>query len=634
MRALRILPGLIFGLFFAGGGLLVFSETGLPTWQDWYAMQQWQPAQAILISLSGGENQTQASYRYEVNSIIYRGDRVYVTRFSDNIGSYHQDLRNRLHNHHLAGQPIAIWVNPFDPRESVIDRGMRWGLIALISGFCSIFVFIGLLIVYASIRSSKQAANFERPSLLALRREWKQRLHDPEFSHSFIEYTRQRFEEFGQQAKEISEKTDWKTREGWGSAKIRSQGRSGVFVVWGFAILWNAISTPLLFILPGELENNNYPALIALLFPLVGAILLFKAVLAALEYQRFGRVLFEMDPFPGAVGGQVGGRVQISNLAYDTAADKSALLVVRLECVYSFMSGSGKDRSRRETIKWAEEGRPQLDQSNPGVKLSFTFDLPDHLPEANAEQSDAYHFWRLTLKAEIPGVDLNRNYNIPVIKSDAASHFIRHNISEKVAAQKARDSEAAKISIAQGNFDLPGLSRAMRFSQQGGEIKLAFPMFRNKVLTLFAAVFAGGFGFGSYSMLDIGSSGGGIGILTGLFSIPFMLVALVASIATIYLPFNNLRVSIRSGQVTVMRRLLFIPIFYKRLEAGSISYLSIKHSGSTGQGVDKIEHFKLLANDRWGKSVTIAEDLDGEDVAGHFRDYLAQRLIVGSQDFI
>ncbi len=634
MRALRAIPGLIFGLFFAGGGLLAFSETGLPTWQDWYAMQQWQPAQAILISVSGGGNQIQASYRYQVNGIIYQGDRVYVTRFSDNIGSYHQDLRQRLRFQHQAHQPVAIWVNPYNPLQSVIDRDMRWGLFALISGFCSIFVFIGLLVAYFSIRPDKQAAHFERPSFFALRREWKQRRHDPEFNHSFVEFTRQKFEQFGQQTEEASEKTDWKTREGWGSAKIRSQGRSGVLVIWGFAILWNAISTPLLFILPGELENNNYPALIALLFPLVGVVLLFKAVLAALEYRRFGRVLFEMDPFPGAVGGQVGGRVQISNLAYDTAAEKSALLVVRLECVYSFMSGSGKDRSRRESIKWAEEGRPQLDKSNPGVKLSFSFDLPDHLPEADAEQSDAYHFWRLTLKAEIPGVDLNRNYNIPVIKSEATSRFIRHNISEKVAAQKARDSEAAKISIAQGNFDLPGLSRAMRFSQQGDEIKLAFPMFRNKVLTLFAAVFAVGFGFGSYSMLGIVSSGGGIGILTGLFSIPFMLVALVASIATIYLPFNNLRVSIRSGRVTVMRRLLFIPIFYKRLEAGSISYLSIKRSGSTGQGVDKIEHFKLLANDRWGKSVTIAEDLDGEDVAGHFRDYLAQRLIVGSQDFI
>jgi len=613
--------------------MLVFSETGLPTWQDWYAMQKWQPAQAQLISLSASENQTQASYRYVINGITYQGDRAYVTRFDDNIGSYHQDMYNRLRNLQHAGQSVVIWVNPLSPQQSVIDREMRWGLFALISGFCSIFVFIGLLVAYASIRPGKTVEGFERPSLLALRREWKKMRHDPKFNHNFIEYTRHRFEESDQQANEVAEKVDWQTRKGWESVKIRSQGRSGVLVIWGFAILWNAISTPLLFILPGELEKNNYPALIALLFPLVGVVLLFKAVLVALEYRRFGRVLFEMDPYPGAVGGQVGGRVHISNLAYDTAADKSALLVVRLECVYSFMSGSGKDRSRRETIKWAEEGRPQLDKSNPGVKLSFTFDLPDHLPEADAEQSDAYHFWRLTLKAEIPGVDLNRNYNIPVIKSDATSRFIRHNVSEKAAAQKARDSEAAKISIAQGNFDLPGLSRAMDFSQQGNEIKLAFPMFRNKVLTLFAAVFAGGFGFASYSMLGIGSSGGGIGILTGLFSIPFMLVALAASIATIYLPFNNLHVSIRSGQVTVMRRLLFIPVFYKRLEAGSISYLSIKRSGSTGQGVDKIEHFKLLANDRLGKSVTIAEDLDGEDVAGHFRDYLAQRLIVGSQDF-
>ena len=86
MRALRAIPGLIFGLIFIGGGLLVFSETGLPAWQDWYAMQRWQPAQAKLISLSGSENQTLASYRYVDNGFTYQGDRVYVARFNDNIG--------------------------------------------------------------------------------------------------------------------------------------------------------------------------------------------------------------------------------------------------------------------------------------------------------------------------------------------------------------------------------------------------------------------------------------------------------------------------------------------------------------------------------------------------------------------
>jgi len=631
MRSLRIIPGLIFGLVFAGGGLFIFAETALPTWQDWYAMQNWQPAYARLLSVSGSENQTQARYRYEVNGITYQGDRVYVTRFNDNIGSYHGDLLNQLRNQRQTGLPVPIWVNPFNPQQSVIDRDMRWGLFALMSGFCLVFIIIGLLVSYAIIRPGKNGAQFKRPSLLELRSEWKQKQHDPNFNHSFIEYSQYRVEELRQNAKGETEKIDWQTRKGWGEASIRSEARRGRLVIWGFAVFWNAVSTPLLFVIPRELEKGNYAALIGLLFPLVGAFLIYKAVLATLEYRRFGQVLFEMDPFPGAIGGHVGGRIHISRLAYKTATNKSSKLTVRLECVYSYVSGTGKNRSRKEDIKWAEEGAPQLENSARGVNLSFRFDAPDHLPEADAEQTSAYYFWRLTTNADIPGVDFNRHYNIPVIKTGATSRFVRHDVSAQVAAKKERESQAAKMSIASGNFDLPGLSRAMRLYQQGDEIRLVFPMFRNKALTLFAAVFGGGFGYACYSMIDFGSTDGGFGILIGLFSIPFILVALVASIAAIYLPFNNLRVTIRPGQVTILRRLLFIPIFYRQLNASNISHLTIKRSGSSGQGVNKIEHFKLLAHDQKGKSVTLAEDLDGKDVAGHFRDYLAQRLNVESR---
>lgn len=129
-------------------------------------------------------------------------------------------------------------------------------------------------------------------------------------------------------------------------------------------------------------------------------------------------------------------------------------------------------------------------------------------------------------------------------------------------------------------------------------------------------------------MIGMAIEGGGFGFFIGLFNIPFLVVAIVASIAAIYLLFNNLRVRIRTGEIKVLRRLLFIPVFSRRLKPTEISHLSIKRSGSTGQGVDKIQHFKLLAHDLKGKTVTLAEDLDGEDVAGHFRDYLAQRMNV------
>jgi len=167
--------------------------------------------------------------------------------------------------------------------------------------------------------------------------------------------------------------------------------------------------------------------------------------------------------------------------------------------------------------------------------------------------------------------------------------------------------------------------------QEGSHIHLKFPMFRNKFLTLFAAIFAGGFGFACYSMVDMISGGGLFGLFIAIFAIPFFLVALVAVCATIYLPFNNLSVSIQPGEVSVMRRLTVIPVYRRQLQRGDISHLSIKRSGSMGQGVDKIEHFKIHAVDTRGGKVTLAEDIDGEDVAIHFRDFLAQRIGVAAK---
>ncbi len=632
IRLLRSLPGLVFGLLFAAGGLFILSETALPTWQNWQAMQDWQPTYAQLLSVSGEENKTRASYRYDYDGNSYQSNRVYVAELNDNIGSYHADLLKRLRSQLNAGEPIPVWVNPLIPRQAVIDRDMRWGLFALMSAFCSVFIFIGLLVSYISIRPEKNQPGFKRPSLLALRKEWKKSSQNPDFTDSFIEFSISRIAELNQQAIPAVKNIDWQTRKGWASSTIASDAGKGALINWGFAIFWNAISTPVIFFLPEEWDKGNHLALIALIFPMVGAFLIYKAILASLEFRRFGKVLLTMDPYPGAIGGHVGGKIQISRLDHKLVSDQAANLTVRLECVYSYMSGSGDNRSRRENIKWAEQGQPRLQGLGQGVELRFRFDIPDHLPEADVEQTDAYHFWRMTLRADIEGINLNRKYNIPVFNTGARSRFIQHDVSAQVLKRREQASQVAKTSIAEGNFDIPGLSRAMRLNEQGDEIKLEFPMFRNKVLTVFAAVFAGAFGFASFMMIGSAFGSGGFGILTALFSIPFLLVGIVAGLATIYLALNSLSVRIQPGSVSVTRRLLFFPVYSRLLETSDISHLSTKRSGSTGQGVDKIQHFKLLAHNHSGKSITIAEDLDGEDVAAHFRDYIAQRLNLESGD--
>ncbi|UCH47616.1 MAG: DUF3592 domain-containing protein [Betaproteobacteria bacterium] len=628
MRVLRALPALIFGLMFAGGGLFFLSQLALPMWQDWRAMRDWQPAYAMLRSVSGSENETKASYQYEFDGVGYSGDRIYVSSFNDNIGPYHKNLLAKLRQHQRNGESVPVWVNPQDPGQAVIDRNMRWGLFALMSAFCSVFVLIGLLVAYAGIRSAGKKPGSGRPSLSALRREWKQKNSDPQFTMSFLEYAQQRAAEFDEQEKSMAPQLDWHLRKGWGTSTIRSEAKSGLIAIWGFAVFWNAISWPLILVLPKELAKENYPALFTLAFPLVGLFLLYQALRKLHEYRRFGVVTFEMDPYPGSIGGHVGGQVRVSRLDYGTATYSTSKLLVRLECVYSYISGSGKNRSRREDVKWAEEGAPHIESSIQGIRLSFHFNVPENLPAADVEQTGAYHFWRLSIKADIPGVDLDRQFNIPVFKRAETTSSVREDISAQVAEKKEQKSEAARQSIEQGKFDLPGLSRAMRISDYGGEIRMAFPMFRNKVLSVFAAVFAGGFGFASYQMFLMVLKGGVMGVFIGLFSVPFVLVAIVASLATIYLPLNNLRVRIARNEITVLRRLLFIPVFYRRLSVTDVSHLTIKSTGSTGQGVNKVGHFKVLAHDRYGKKVTLAEDIDGEAVAGHFRDYLARRLNV------
>ena len=635
MRLLSAIPGLLFGLMFAGGGVFFLSQTAFQLWQDWSAMQDWQSVQARIDKLSGSEKEIKVLYHYEVDGMAYQGDRVYVAEMSDNIGAYHNELLKKLRVYYVRKEAVPIWVNPLDPQQAVIDRDMRWGLFAFMSGFCSIFIIIGLLVAYASLRGGKlkSRSKFRRPSLLALRREWKQKQQNPNFDHGFLEFVRYRVEELSQAARGKTETSRWQARKGWETSSIRSNALASMKFIWVFAIFWNVFSlTIALITLPRELEKGNYAALAILLFVAVGAFLLYLAMKPTLEYRRFGQVLFEMDPYPGAIGGNVGGHLRVARLNYATAVEPGSLLLVRLECVYTYMTGSGKERKRSETIKWAEEGKPQIENIGQGVKLAFRFDPPADLPEADVEQDDAYYFWRLTVTAKIRGVDLDRKYNIPVFKTGETSRFVRHDISEAVAERKQQQSDAVKASIARGDFNIPGLTRAMRFSQQGNEMNLVFPMFRNKVLIVFASIFAVGFGFASIMITRDAADQDVFGFFNALFVLPFILVAVLASIGAIYLMFNNLHVHINSDGVSILRCLLFIPIVQRQLTKSDISYLSIKRTGSTGQGVNMVEHFKVVLHDKARKTVTIAEDIDGKDVAGHFRDYLAQRLNVEVRD--
>jgi hypothetical protein len=425
----------------------------------------------------------------------------------------------------------------------------------------------------------------------------------------------------------------WQTVKGWQSSSIVSGAKIALYLTWGFAALWFLMISPLLMDFQQEVSANDYENWWLITLPLAGILVIVRAIYITLEYRRFGRVVFEMDPYPGAIGGQVGGRILVPRLNTRTTRQNGEIStepVVKLECIYSYISGSGKNASRRERIDWAEQGKANVESRGSGVALAFLFDLPNDLSEASIDRGSAYYYWRLSIKWQLPGVDLKRQYNIPVFKGEQKARTVSHNLSEKIAAENKHSAQVAKLAIHQGELNHEALKSSMQHIESDTELMLIFPMGRNLIFTVFMLVFSLGFGFASHSML---SSFFGSGQLSGfdyinlLFSLPFVLVAVITTLASLYLPLTNLQVVFSPSQLTVLKRWAFVPIFSGQFNLHEIEKMQIKKSGSTGDGVKKVEHFNLTVTIK-SKKITIAESINGQAVAMSLAEYLCQRFAI------
>jgi len=625
LRFISIVFGVVFGSIFAGAGLYIALQTAVPLIQSYRIAQTWQPVPAEILRVGGDDSSTTAKYTYSFKGEKYQGDRVYLADFNDNIGGYHNDLQRMLKRALNQGKLVTIHLDPSNPGDAVLDREMRWGLFTLMVLFCTVFVAIGLGVIWASFYAKPLKRTSLLPGLLKLRKEWREQGGDDSFG-SFLQKRREHLYKEDQKSsveggQGLRLNQDWKKRKGWESATIGSGAKRSTLFMWFFALAWNGISYGVLWPVFSDWNGQDWERLLVLLFPITGLFLVFTALRKTLELKRFGLVKYTMDPYPGAVGGNVGGLVKLADPEH--SRDE---FIVLLECVYSYMSGSGKNRSRNERIEWAEEGAAKTARLADGMELDFLFTVPEDLPEADTEQSGDYYLWRLTVKADLPGIDLDRSYNIPVFATGELSRGLHHNISEQVVKVKEREVARTESAIARGSFDTTALSHSMGIKKRDRGVLLVFPMFRNKILTLIALVFGGGFGFATYSIITGFSGAGLFGILAYLFAVPFGVVAFIGAVTGLYMSFNNLRVWIENRQVKVLRRLLFLPIYYKRVEKGEVTSLTTKRTGSTGQGVKKVEHYKVLAHLKDGGTMTLAEGVDGERLAEQFKKYLMGKI--------
>ena len=195
---------------------------------------------------------------------------------------------------------------------------------------------------------------------------------------------------------------------------IPGNTRSNLRTSWSFAVVWNLISTPLLFIIPQEYQRNHLAA-IGFLFPVIGVGLLTWAVITTLRWRRFGPSRFEMSP--ATLGGQLSGTIH-------TRLDNvhSTRVTLKLTCLDRITRGSGDNRDTRENIIWREEyvvPEGQVGLGGLDASIPVRFALPADARETTAVgQSDGI-VWVLAAEANVPGVDFKEDFDVPVRRGAA-----------------------------------------------------------------------------------------------------------------------------------------------------------------------------------------------------------------------
>ena len=104
----------------------------------------------------------------------------------------------------------------------------------------------------------------------------------------------------------------WLWKKNWASGKIVFSDKLAVITVLVFALLWNLMSSSLFFtpMLKEIFVKGNRVALVGLIFPAVGLLLICCVILLAFRWRKYGRSTFEMASVPGVIGGQLAGVIR------------------------------------------------------------------------------------------------------------------------------------------------------------------------------------------------------------------------------------------------------------------------------------------------------------------------------------
>lgn len=376
------------------------------------------------------------------------------------------------------------------------------------------------------------------------------------------------------------------------------------WVLWGIAALWHVFTVPLYFQF-GEIWRQAQAdplVLLAAIFPLAGIGLVVAAIHATRARNRFGETYLVLDPFPGSLGGQVGGVVDTS-----IPFDSSQRFGISLRCIRSYVSGSGKNRSRKESIRWTTDGTCHSELDAGATRLRFRFDVPAGQPGSDPEKANDYILWRVQISCDMDGPDFDRRWTIPVFDTGAAPSSIA----------LGTESHPDTFDVA-----MDGIESVADIRPVAGGIEAWYPPFQRPAQGIFALVFG----------LVFLAIGVGVGLSGDAWVIPivFALLGGLIGFYGFYYLGKGLMVSVTRQGIKSRRFLYGYRFATQAIAAESLRKLEIKQGATMQSGNRTTVFYQILAHRKEGdgKPIVVGERLTGRAEAELLRDTYLSYLAI------
>ena len=382
------------------------------------------------------------------------------------------------------------------------------------------------------------------------------------------------------------------TRPDWALGVARSGGRKELKTLWFGAVIMNVLGVPSGWVsLFGDEDLPLFIQVVLPAFALLGLSVLFLAVRDSIRFSRFGRLEMTLDPHPGSIGGHVGGSLE---LPFQRAAPADFRVV--LLCLRDRLVKTSDGSSRNESVEWGKQTLPRVERAGKGVRLRYTFAVPEGLPPSE-EPSDDYHRWVVRVQAAVAGPDLDQAFEVPALVLDPPLQARQPALSEATA----QDAQAMS-------------SRVVRVHRSRGGLTLYFPPGRGGLggfmLLSFGAVFAGGGVFAFISGSGTGAGGLFGAVATafgGVFLTIFGGVGGLMMLGGFYSLVNSLVVEIRNGAVTTCRS-FFFP-FRRTARFEDVERIEMDVHSRVGQGAKASSYMRIRAFVRGGRRISLGDDI-------------------------